>query len=90
MLKQPLDPRWFTSNIQRTSILRCFWRRSDIAKMQSEGHKMILSLLRQAKLVDLRVIASTRCARFIGLKMVAPTRYARLVSLRVVAFDKVR
>lgn len=49
-----------------------------------------MGLLRQAELIDLRVVVLTRCTRLVCLGTVAPTRYARLVGLRVVTFDEVR
>lgn len=60
-------------------------RKSDISKMQSEGHEVTSDSSRQAKLVGLRVVALTRCPRLVGLRVVALTRYIRRVGLRVVA-----
>lgn len=71
MFKQPFDLQWLTNDIYRTFIFRYFWKRSDIAQTTSKGHEVTLGLLRQLKLVDLRVMALTTYARFVDRKIVA-------------------
>lgn len=62
-----------------------FCKKSNIAETQSEKYELRLGLLRQAELIALKMIASTRCARLVGLRVVALRRCVRLLGLRVVA-----